>query len=66
MIKEYKVAVPTLPEQQAIVQKLDALSAETKRLEAIYRQKIASLDELKKTLLQKAFQGELKTERVVV
>jgi type I restriction enzyme S subunit len=60
------IPFPSLAIQHATVQKLDALSAETKRLEAIYRQKIASLDELKKTLLQKAFQGELKTERVVV
>jgi type I restriction enzyme S subunit len=65
-ILSFKFFMPPLAIQQNIVQKLDTLAAETKRLEAIYRQKIASLDELKKTLLQKAFQGELKTERVVV
>jgi type I restriction enzyme S subunit len=41
------------------IQKLDALSAETKKLEAIYEQKIKDLEELKKSLLQKAFSGEL-------
>ncbi|MFA7230688.1 MAG: restriction endonuclease subunit S [Victivallaceae bacterium] len=46
-------------EQQTIVQKLDALSAETKRLEGIYRQKIEDLEELKKSVLAKAFKGEL-------
>ena len=46
-------------EQQTIVQKLDALSAETKRLEAIYQQKLINLEELKKSVLQKAFNGEL-------
>lgn len=46
-------------EQQKIVQKLDLLSAETKRLEAIYQQKIDNLEELKKSILQKAFNGEL-------
>ena len=46
-------------EQQTIVAKLDALSAETKKLEAIYQQKLADLDELKKSILQKAFNGEL-------
>ncbi|EKD28799.1 MAG: hypothetical protein ACD_79C00201G0007 [uncultured bacterium] len=46
-------------EQQAIVQKLDALSAETKKLEAIYQKKIYDLEELKKSVLQKAFAGEL-------
>jgi len=37
----------------------DALSTETKTLEAIYQQKLADLDELKKLVLQKAFNGEL-------
>ena len=50
---------PPLAEQQTIVAKLDALSAETKKLEAIYRQKRMDLDELKKAILQKAFRGEL-------
>jgi type I restriction enzyme S subunit len=46
-------------EQESIVAKLDALSAETKKLEAIYQQKLADLEELKKSVLQKAFNGEL-------
>jgi len=46
-------------EQQTIVAKLDELVAETKRLEAIYRQKLALLAELKQSLLHKAFSGEL-------
>lgn len=54
---------PSVIEQKLIVQKLDALSAETKKLEAIYQQKIADLEELKKSILQKAFAGELKTEK---
>jgi len=50
----------SLKKQQTIVQKLDALSLETKKLEAIYQQKINNLEELKKSVLQKAFSGELK------
>ena len=50
---------PTLNEQQSIVNQLDALRMETQKLEAIYRKKIADLEELKKSLLQKAFSGEL-------
>ncbi len=46
-------------EQESIVAKLDELSAETKKLEAIYQQKLADLDELKQSVLQKAFNGEL-------
>jgi type I restriction enzyme S subunit len=50
-------------EQQTIVHKLDDLSSETKKLEAIYQQKINDLGELKKSILQKAFSGELKTSK---
>lgn len=56
---------PSVKEQQTIVQKLDALSLETKKLEAIYQQKINDLEELKKSVLQKAFSGELKTKGAV-
>lgn len=52
----------SIKEQQTIVQKLDSLSTETKKLEAIYQQKINDLEELKKSVLQKAFSGELKTK----
>ncbi len=49
----------SLKEQQDIVKKLDSLSAETKKLESIYQQKINDLEELQKSILQKAFNGEL-------
>jgi type I restriction enzyme S subunit len=52
-------------EQQTIVRQLDALRAETQKLEAVYQKKIADLEELKKSILQKAFAGELKTEKAV-
>ena len=56
----FKIAFPqSLKDQQTIIQKLNTLSAETKKLEAIYRQKIVDLEELKKSVLQKAFTGEL-------
>jgi len=58
-LKNIGFALPPFKEQQAIVQKLDALSAETKKLEAIYQQKIDDLEELKKSILQKAFSGGL-------
>jgi type I restriction enzyme S subunit len=59
------VPFPPLTTQQSIVQKLDALSAQTKKLEAIYQQKINDLEELKKSILQKAFSGELKTAEML-
>lgn len=62
-IKNIPIFLPTIKEQNTIVQKLDALSTETKKLEVIYQQKINDLEELKKSVLQKAFSGELKTEK---
>lgn len=59
------VPCPPLKEQQAIVRQLDALRAETQKLEAVYQKKIAHLEELKKSILQKALAGELKTERAI-
>lgn len=62
-VAELIIPYPPLKKQQAIVQKLDAFSVEIKKLEAIYQQKIDDLEELKKSVLQKAFAGELKTEK---
>jgi len=58
-IKNVCFSIPTLEEQQSIVNKLDALRAETQKLEAIYKKKLDCLEELKKSVLQKAFAGEL-------
>jgi type I restriction enzyme S subunit len=61
-LNKYQISFPkTIEEQQTIVQKLDALSIETKKLETIYQQKINDLEELKKSVLQKAFSGELRS-----
>jgi type I restriction enzyme S subunit len=51
--------VPPLDIQRAIVQEVEALAEETQRLTRVYERKLAALDELKKTLLHKAFSGEL-------
>jgi type I restriction enzyme S subunit len=61
-LKSIKITFPkSLEQQQTIVQQLDALRAETQKLEAIYQKKSENLDELKKSILQKAFSGELNT-----
>ncbi len=58
-LSNFLVPLPPLSEQKTIVRQLDALRAETQKLEAIYTQKLSDLEELKKSLLQKAFAGEL-------
>ncbi|MGD9730898.1 MAG: restriction endonuclease subunit S [Desulfamplus sp.] len=66
MLNKIPIPLPPLPEQQTMIHKLDALSAETKQLEANYQQKLNNLEELKKSLLQKAFNGELDTEKELI
>lgn len=46
-------------EQQLIVSHLDSLSEKVKELEAAYNKTIADCEELKQSLLRKAFNGEL-------
>jgi len=60
LLKKIEIYYPkSIIDQQTIVKKLDTLSEQTKNLEKIYEQKIINLDELKKSILQKAFNGEL-------
>jgi type I restriction enzyme S subunit len=65
-IESFRISIPTLKQQQTIVRQLDALRAETQKLEAVYQKKITDLEELKKSILQKAFSGELETEKEIV
>ncbi|OGK19019.1 hypothetical protein A3D80_03465 [Candidatus Roizmanbacteria bacterium RIFCSPHIGHO2_02_FULL_40_13b] len=59
LVLDFVIPMPNISEQKSIVIKLDALSAETKKLEVIYKQKLADLEEMKKSVLRKAFAGEL-------
>ena len=68
-IEKAKLLVLTIPSfstQNTVVEKIQEIETETKKLEAIYKQKINDLEELKKSVLQKAFSGELKTVKEVV
>ena len=58
-IRNLEIPIPPLSEQQRIVAKLDELSSQIQELEATYKQKLADLEELKKSVLNKAFSGEL-------
>ena len=56
----FTIPVPiSLGEQGSIVGTINQLSNETQRLDSIYQQKLAALDELKKSLLHQAFNGQL-------
>lgn len=58
-VRTLPISVPSIASQQAIVETLNALTIETQHLESIYQQKLAALDELKKSLLHQAFTGQL-------
>jgi type I restriction enzyme S subunit len=65
-LEVFKIAFPkSKKEQQNIVSKLDTLSIETKKLETIYQQKLDHLEELKKSILQKTFNGELTAKSIL-
>jgi type I restriction enzyme S subunit len=53
------IDLPPLERQQAIVRDIEGIAEETQRLESIYQQKLTALDELKKSLLNQAFSGQL-------
>ncbi|WP_323889625.1 restriction endonuclease subunit S [Aeromonas allosaccharophila] len=48
-----------LSEQERIVEQLETMQSETQHLESLYQRKMAALDELKQSLLQQAFSGQL-------
>lgn len=58
-IKDISLPFPTRAEQRAIVSRLRIVSAETERLDSLYRRKLFALDILKKSLLHQAFFGAL-------
>jgi type I restriction enzyme S subunit len=63
-ITSAEVPFISVNEQQLIIDRIDEWRLETQKLEAIYQAKINNLEELKKSILQKAFTGELTEHEV--
>ena len=61
ILKEIKLQIPTLEKQKIIVSEIDSMVSKRDSLLRIYTEKLAALDELKKSILQKAFSGKLTT-----
>jgi type I restriction enzyme S subunit len=60
LLKEILIPIPKDKNtQKLIVDEIDILKEQTKQLEKHYKQKLKNLEELKKSILQKAFSGEL-------
>jgi type I restriction enzyme S subunit len=64
-LRELTISFPSLPRQRQLVSILDSVNSEIKALEATYDRKIAALTELKKSLLARAFAGELTSAAVL-
>ncbi len=60
--RKLAVPIPPLSEQELLINEINLFHGKSKKLECIYRKKLESLNELKKTILQKAFTGEFTTE----
>ena len=58
-LRELRIPLPPLREQQHIVKLINSLSKETQRLTRIYEQKLEALESLKKSILHEAFSGNL-------
>ena len=58
-IENIKISLPSKFEQIKILSKLNLISQKSKKLSEIYSRKLSSLEELKQSILQKAFNGEL-------
>lgn len=59
LIKALPVRIPAMQEQKDIVRDISNLQNLTNNLQSTYRQKLEHLAELKQSILQKAFAGEL-------
>lgn len=58
-IEQIQIAYPDIVEQRNVVSKVNKLQEQTNLLVSKYQQKLANLEELKKSILEKAFKGEL-------
>ncbi len=62
IMKEIVISLPAIKEQETIVDNIELFLSDYNKLKLIYQQKIDNLEELKKSILQKAFTGELTKE----
>lgn len=62
-LRNLSLYLPPLSKQLEIIELIDEVSSLKESLIAIYQQKLSALDELKKSLLQKAFTGELTKDK---
>lgn len=65
-LRNFPILFAPEKEQNIIVKNLNQLKIVTNKLENMYEQKLNDLEELKKSFLQKTFNGELQTKKELV
>lgn len=63
-LRNFPVTLAPIKHQQSIIEKLNNIQSKTRTLQSIYQQKLNSLQELKQSILQKAFTGELTADYI--
>jgi len=63
---KFKINITSLENQKKIIKELTLLNHEVKNLELKYKNQINNMEELKRSILQKAFAGELTNKEVLV
>lgn len=58
-LRKIKIGFPSINKQKELIPVIEKLSKQTKQLEAKYQTKLSNLEELRKSILEKAFKGEL-------
>jgi type I restriction enzyme S subunit len=58
-LREIKIPLPPIQEQQRLVETIRHLTEDTQCLESVYERKVAALEALKRSLLHQTFNGEL-------
>ena len=58
-VKSLPINLPSIAIQRIIVDALNVIHAETKRLESLHLKKLLALEELKQSLLHQAFTDQL-------
>ncbi len=64
LLNQYKLDLPTLEDQQKFVGVISEVKRNTDELQSHYTQKLKNLEELKKSILQKAFTGQLTQKEI--
>ena len=64
-LRRIKISFPCIEEQKLIIPKMVKLNQHTVQIQSNYTKKLKDLEELKKSILQKAFAGELTNQLAV-